>query len=243
MDDKKKSYGCKADSRFSKLHLPRRAESSEARGGEHHPLRRNYSLPILVLLLLTASVSCTRSLEPIAFAVPPLEQNALLYIAEHKGFFAAQGLQVVIKDHDTGVAALQGLLQGEADIAEAAEFPFVRALFQKENVMIVGCNDKFENDYVVARKDRAIDSISDLVDKRIGVALGTINEFYLGRLLTLNGIDIRDVTLLDTKPADYVQAVARGDVDALIAWQPYIHRIQEEVNGVLVWPAQSSQAA
>ncbi len=29
---------------------------------------------------------------------------------------------------------------------------------------------------------------------------------------------------------------------AIIAWQPYIHAIEKEVNGVVVWPAQSSQA-
>ena len=149
----------------------------------------------------------------------------------------------MIKDYDTGVTAIKGLLKGEVDIAGAAEFPFVRAVFRKEEIRVIACNDKFENDYIVGRKDRGITKISDLKGKRIGVALKTINEFYLGRFLELNGMNIRDVTLVDLAPAQYLKAIAGGEVDAIIAWQPYVHRIEKEVKGVVVWPAQSSQAA
>jgi NitT/TauT family transport system substrate-binding protein len=134
-------------------------------------------------------------------------------------------------------------LKGEVDIAEAAKFPFVRAVFEKEKIRLIACNDKFENDYIVGRKDRGIKNISDLRGKRIGVALKTINEFYWGRFLELNRINMRNVTLVDLTPAQYVKAIAGGEVDALIAWQPYIYRIQKEVSGVVIWPAQSSQAA
>jgi NitT/TauT family transport system substrate-binding protein len=193
------------------------------------------------------SWSCSRSdysgkKETLTIGVSPLEQNALLYVADHEKFFVKNGLHVQIKDYDSGVTAINGLLKGEADIAEAAEFPFVRAVFQKEKIRVIACNDKFENDYVVGRKDRGIKSISDLKRKRIGVTLKTINEFYIGRFLALNDINIKDVTLVDIKPAEFVKSIAGGDIDALIAWQPYIHRIEKEVTGSVVWPAQSSQA-
>jgi NitT/TauT family transport system substrate-binding protein len=134
------------------------------------------------------------------------------------------------------------MLKGEADIAETAEFPFVRVVFQKEKILVIACNDRFENDYIVGRKDRGITRIPDLKGKRIGLAIKTINEFYLGRFLALNGMNMKDATLVDIKPAEFVKAIARGDVDAIIAWQPHIHRIQSEMSGVVVWPAQSSQA-
>ena len=205
---------------------------------------------ILILLLSGAFSfwSCSRGdysgkVETITIAVPPLEQNTLLYVADQKRFFARNGLNIVMKDYDSGVTALEGMLKREADIAEAAEFPVVRALFQKEKILVIACNDKFENDYIVGRKDLGITKISDFKGKRIGVAFKTINEFYLGRLLALNGMDIRDVTLVDLTPAQYVKAIAGGEVDAIIAWQPYVHRIQREIKEVVAWPAQSSQAA
>ncbi len=198
------------------------------------------------MLLMVTLGSCSggeRSGEAVRIAVPPLEQNALLYIAEARNLFAKHGLKVTLKDYDTGVSALNGMLKGEADISESAEFPFVRAVFQKEKILAIACNDKFENDYIVGRKDRGITKISDLKGKRIGVALKTINEFYLGRFLALNDMNMRNVTLVDVAPADYLKAIAGSDVDALIAWQPYIDRVGKEVNGIIVWPAQSSQAA
>jgi NitT/TauT family transport system substrate-binding protein len=201
----------------------------------------------LLLLAVLGSWSCSRGeysgkVECISIGVPPLEQNALLYVADHQKFFAGNGLNVVIKDYDSGVTAINGMLKGEADIAETAEFPFVRVVFQKEKILVIACNDRFENDYIVGRKDRGITRIPDLKGKRIGLAIKTINEFYLGRFLALNGMNMKDATLVDIKPAEFVKAIARGDVDAIIAWQPHIHRIQSEMSGVVVWPAQSSQA-
>ncbi len=202
---------------------------------------------VFIMLLLAASCSCskadhTEKDQAISIGVPPLEQNALLYVADSENLFAKNGLKVAIKDYDTGVSATSGMLKGEADIAEAAEFPVVRTLFQKEDIRIIACNDKFENDYIVGRKDRGIVKISDLKGKRVGLTLKTINEFYLGRLLALNGMNIRDVDLVDLAPAQYVKAIAGREVDAIIAWQPHIYRIKREVNGVVTWPAQSGQA-
>ena len=212
---------------------------------------RNFALIGVSLVTLLAGFfafsSCSKGdhsgkAETIMIGVPPLEQNALLYVAESQKLFSRNNLNIAIKDYDTGVTAISGMLKGEVDIAEAAEFPFVRAVFQKEKIRIITCNDKFENDYIVCRKDRGITRVSDLRRKRIGVALKTINEFYLGRFLTLNDIGMQNVTLVDIKPSQFVNAIASGDVDAIIAWQPYIHRIEKEVKGVVVWPAQSSQA-
>src|SRR5512138_3724660 len=144
--------------------------------------------------------------------VPPLEQNALLYIAEHEGYFHAHGLKVEIRDYPTGPEAIDALLRGEVDVAETAEFPFVRAVLRNDPLKILACNDKFENDYLVLPPAGGIQSTGDLKGRRIGVTLGAITEFYLGRLLALNGIAVRDVTVVDVRPARFEVALAGGDV-------------------------------
>ena len=93
----------------------------------------------VAVVICFGSWSCSRSdysgmMETIHVGVPPLEQNALLYIAEHKGFFANNGLRAAIKGYDTGVTALEGLLNGEVNITGAAEFPVVRAAFRREEI-------------------------------------------------------------------------------------------------------------
>ena len=68
--------------------------------------------PIFALLFLAAFASCSRhggaarQLEPITVGVPPLEQNALLYVAEHEGFFSDQGLKVEIRTRPDAAVVL-----------------------------------------------------------------------------------------------------------------------------------------
>jgi NitT/TauT family transport system substrate-binding protein len=206
----------------------------------------------VILVLLATSMgfglfSCfagsySGEMETITIAIPPLEQNALLYIAESREYLARNGLQVVVKEYDSGATAMDAILNGEADIAGAADFPFVGAALDKDPVRIIASSDRFENDLIVARKDRGIETISDLKGKRIGVALNTIAEFCLGRFLNLNGLKLQDVTLVDTSPAQFVTAIVGGQVDAIAAWQPYVNQIEKELSETVVWPAQSSQA-
>ncbi len=207
-------------------------------------------LPTILLILIVFAAQVTLAacqsgylgtMETITVAVPPLEQNALLYIASERGFFPANGLKVSVKNFESGPASINALLKGQADFAEAAEFPVVMALFRQQPIQVVVTNDKFENDYIVARKDRGIEQVADLRGKRIGVARQTINEFYLGRFLQLNGVQLQQVTLVNLAPAQFVNSIVSGDVDAVIAWQPYIYQARTKRPDLIVWPAQSSQ--
>jgi len=110
-------------------YIRRRSQSNTAPGGDYHSLKggtmrrnqspRRFSLVTTILVVLVTvfgSWSCTDSdrsgsLETITIAVPPLEQNALLYVADQKRFFADHGLQVVIKDYDSGVTAISAMFK------------------------------------------------------------------------------------------------------------------------------------
>jgi ABC-type nitrate/sulfonate/bicarbonate transport system substrate-binding protein len=197
---------------------------------------------MLALIVFSCQGGPAGKLETITIGLPALEQNALIYVADQQGFFRENGLQVNIQDHDSGVTAIQGLSEGKVDLAVAAEFPVVRALIQKHPLSILASSDKFENDYLLGRKDRGIEKAPDLKGRRIGVMLGSINEFYLARFLELNGIALSEVTLVDLKPAQFVDAIAGGKVDALIAWQPYIDQVLETQPDLVLWPAQNDQA-
>ncbi len=181
--------------------------------------------------------------ESLTIAIPQLEQNALLYIAADQGFFSDNGLNVTIKDYDSGVTAINALLSGEAVIAEGAEFPFVNAICNNNSISVITINDKFENDYIVGLKSPGIETVPDLKGKTIGVAKGTIAEFYLGRFLYLNDMSLEDVNIVNVVPKDFVKVVVNGTVDALVAWQPYINQIQDEVDGIVTWQVQNGQEA
>jgi len=201
-----------------------------------------------VLAMLFGSWSCQKGysgpVESMTVAWSSFEQEALLWIAEDQNLFNKNGLNVNLQKYDTGAGSLNGMINGEADITiGVSEFPMVTKAFQKSNVRIVGVAAKIEQQYLVARKDKGIEKVSDLKGKRIGTTLGTIAEFYLGRFLELNGISIKDVTVVDLKtPAEWENAVPDGTVDAIVTAQPYADLASNRLgSNAVVWPAQSGQ--
>jgi NitT/TauT family transport system substrate-binding protein len=213
------------------------------------------SLVVLLALVtvLTTTVGCSSLAlsappETLRVGAPALEQSALIYLAADQGLFARQGLNVVVQDYDTGPAALDALKAGKVDIAGTAEYPLVARLLQGDPLAVVAATDKFENDFLVARPDRGIAAPAGLRGKRVGLVRGTIVEFYLARLLELQGIPAEDVTVVNLELDRLIPALAAGEVDAIAAWQPYVTLAQAAIpsadgRGAVVLPLQSSQPA
>jgi len=196
----------------------------------------------LSIVLLSCTPRPEGTLTPLRVAAPALEQNALIYVAAEKGYFAANRLDVTIKDLDTGAASLDALAKGEAQVAETAEFPLVSAILAGGDLRVVAINDRFENDYIIFKKDSGIARFADLKGKRIGVTQNAISAFYLDRFLVLSGMQPKELNLVDTKPADFETALLSGRIDALVAWQPYVGRIEDAMaDKVGVWPVQNKQ--
>jgi ABC-type nitrate/sulfonate/bicarbonate transport system substrate-binding protein len=182
--------------------------------------------------------------ESIILAYSPFESTGLFWIAEDQRLFRQNGLNVALRKYDTGAGALAGVSNGEADIAVGiAEFPVVGKAFLKADIRILGNIDRAEFIYLVGRKDRGIRKASDLKGKRVGTTFGTVAHFHLGRFLNLNGLDIRDITLVDVKtPEGWVNSVANGDIDAIVTAQPYANSARQRLGAnAVVWPAQSGQ--
>ena len=211
--------------------------------------KRSILMAALFAALLTGfgSWSCSKSdysgkVESVTIGAPALETNALIYIAGDKGYFERNGLNVTIKEYDSGGAAVPGLLRNEIDLAIASEFVMVNHILQQRDIRAFGSIDRFENMFVIARKDRKIGKVTDLKNRTIGVPLGTIAAFYLGRYLTLHGLRPADITILNVRPDYSADALAAENIDAVVTWHPYLDRIKARYGGdVIVWPIQSSQ--
>jgi NitT/TauT family transport system substrate-binding protein len=199
---------------------------------------------VTTLALVFGSASCSKRMESITVAYSPFESTALFWIAQDQDFFSRNGLDVTPRKYDTGVGSLDGMLNGEADIAVGPnEFPLVGRALQKDKIRTLGCIAKSEFIYIVGRKDRGIQRVSDLKGKRVGTTFRTIAHFYFGRFLEINGMDIHDVILVEVKtPEEWVNAVVNGDIDAIVTAQPYANAARDRLGAnAVVWSAQSSQ--
>jgi NitT/TauT family transport system substrate-binding protein len=170
--------------------------------------------------------------------------DTLIFIADEQKYFTANGLDVALKTYDNGLVATNAMLKEEVLLAYATEFVVVGKALQKGKINIIATYSKNEACYLVGRKDRRIKNISDLKGKKIGLAPGSINEFYLGRLLDLHGMGIRDITLVDIKLTELGDALGTGKVDAIVAGSRHAHPIiQRQKDRVFIWPVQSGQVA
>ena len=170
----------------------------------------------------------------------PYESYGLIYIAEEQGLFARNGLNVTMRNYG-GPNFLNGLLSDEVDIGLSSEYVFVRKVFNQANISVIGNIDRYQNVYLIGRKDKGIEKVSDLSGKKIGLTRNTISEFYLGRFLDLHGMSIRDVTLSNMPPSQYMQAITNGSIEALLTGN-FIDQIQEQLgNNAVLWPTQNGQ--
>ena len=215
--------------------------------------RRNLAIVIAVIILVAAIVVSSfiyvnsqkpynGSIESISIGTIPLELNSLIYVADNQHYFAANGLNVSYKSYGSGYAAMQGMLSGEVNIAIASEFVLVENALANSNFYALGSIVKYNIYSVVSRTDHGISIASDLNGKKIGVALGTIAQFYCGSFLELNNINIDAVTLVNVPNAQSANALENGTVDAVVTYQPVIGQIQSALgNKVIIWPAQADQ--
>jgi len=190
------------------------------------------------------SISSTFSGTPLPITIggPKLETSALIYIADDQHFFEKNGLNVTIREYDSGGSTIAGLLKNEVDVGMASEFVLVNNIFNNENISGFGSIDEFYNIFLVARKDRGIENISDLKGKTIGIPRGTAADFSLGQDLILKGMNLNDVSLVDVRAPESGAALANGSVDAVVTWRPYLDEITElpEIN-ISMWAIQRNR--
>jgi ABC-type nitrate/sulfonate/bicarbonate transport system substrate-binding protein len=202
------------------------------------------SLFLVAMLYQKDLGSFARKTESIIVAYSPFESVTLFWVAENQNFFSQNGLNVTSHKYDTGAGALNGVQNGEADIAVGTnEFPLTVRALNNERIRTIASISKSDFIYLVGRADHGIENVSDLNGKRIGTTFGTIAHFYLGRFLDLNGINIQNVILVDLKtPTDWVSAVVNGSVDAVATAQPYANSAKDSLGvNAVVWSIQSGQ--
>jgi len=164
--------------------------------------------------------------------------STLIFIADTKGYWKQEGLDVTIQSFTIGKHCFDALLGGKADFATVAEIPIALAGAQGQKFYVVATILETENDLkIIARKDKGINSPTDLKGKRFAIMVGTTSQFFMGKFLAKYGIKESDVSITNLAPPDMVSAIIRGDVDAVSLWEPHIYNIKKELgDNAVVFP-------
>jgi NitT/TauT family transport system substrate-binding protein len=203
---------------------------------------------LVVLAALTCFLSASAQplwadsgpMEKITVSTTADAKSALLFIAQHNGYFSKNGLEVTLKTFPSGKLGCDQLKAGNIDVANAADFVLVSEIFAgTKSLRCLGSIAAADDHQVIARKDRGILTPVELRGKRIGVPLGTSAEFFLGMFLPFYDLALKDVELINIKPPDLEDALAAGRVDAVAVWEQWIYQIKKRLGDkVISWPAQ-----
>jgi len=155
---------------------------------------------------------------------------APIYIAYANGYFKDEGLNVELVSFPTGKFCLDALIGGKADFATVAETPIVHATFKDQPIRIVATIHRSrKNTFCIGRKDKGVNVPADLKGKIVAVPFGTNAQFALDTFLRKNDLKSQDLTFINLSPPEMNGQVLKGDVAAVVAWQPYIGRAKKNL--------------
>jgi NitT/TauT family transport system substrate-binding protein len=143
-----------------------------------------------------------------------------LQVAQEKGLFAKNGVNVELKYFDSYTDSLNALSTGAIDANSQTLNDTLASVSGGAKEIIVLVNDNSTgNDKIIARE--GITGIADLKGKKVAVEQGTVDHYLL--LLALAGAKLgpNDIDLVPLATDAAAAAFAGGQVDAVGAFAPF----------------------
>lgn len=117
----------------------------------------------------------------------------------------------------------KALAVASVDLGPIAPNGIPAAVAQGDRNVIAVMDLVYGGDAVIVRKGVNVQKFSDLKGKRIGVAEGGIAWIMFVMLLEKNGLSYSDVKTANFSSAtDMLNALKRGDTDAVNLWEPFV---------------------
>ncbi len=155
-----------------------------------------------------------------------------LDLAVALGYFKDEGLEPEITFLKGGTATAQALISKQVDFStNSIDHAFKAAAMGKDNLrMVVLLNQTPGMVLVVDSKhEDSVKSIADLTSKRLGVtSRGSATHMVLAFLLSKNGVNTDDVTIVKAGLSTFPPALRNGDIDGGISIEPFASMMVEQ---------------
>lgn len=160
----------------------------------------------------------------------PLLYYLPLTIAEQKGYFKAEGLDVEINDFGGGAKSLQALVGGSVDAVTGAYEHTIRMQEKGQDIRAVIELGRFPGIVLAVKTEHQgkVKSAADLKGMKIGVtAPGSSTNFFVNYLIAKAGGNYKDVAFIGVGAgAGAVAAMQKGEIDAISNLDPVISKLE-----------------
>ncbi|MEM3870818.1 MAG: ABC transporter substrate-binding protein [Candidatus Korarchaeum sp.] len=120
---------------------------------------------------------------------------------------------------DKSLDLAQALGKGEVDVAVITSEMYAKFALKDESLKVIAA-DMLQNQAIIGVKE-----LNELRGKKLGAttASGTYAMFL--SYIKLAGLSLDDIRVVDAPPLQLAQAFERGDIDAILCWEPLVSRL------------------
>ena len=152
----------------------------------------------------------------------------LLNVIAEKKLEKETGYKIKWVKSPSGGDAIRTLASGSVKIAVAGSSPAAAGISTGLDIELFYILDDIgAAEALVARNGSGVNTVKDLVGKKVGVPFVSTTHFHLLFALEVNKVNPKDVDILNIQPPAIAAAWARGDIDAAFVWDPALGTIQE----------------
>jgi NitT/TauT family transport system substrate-binding protein len=194
--------------------------------------RADCRLAIVVAALGFAAAGCSRTQsEPLRVGIHASPGHELLYLAEVKGLFAAEGARVRIVEFASPSDARRAYERGQIDGMASSLVELLQARdHSPRSPRAILILDSSQGAHALVAGP-AVHGIEDLRGRSIAIEPGSVGVFLLGRALERAGASLDDVTLVPMDQERMPDAFAQHRIDAAACSSPIAQRLVGEHDG------------
>ena len=151
------------------------------------------------LVLAVAVIAAPAFAEKLTLAmpgVPPVFGSVVTYVAKEEGFFKKHGVDVEVRNFDSGAAAAQAVVAGSIDASLSPTLVIVR-MISNAGVDLVSFYGMPNPDWLLGSTDPALSKCQDLKGQAVGVdSIGGARAVALEQLIRPCGLKVDDLKLV-----------------------------------------------
>jgi len=152
-----------------------------------------------------------------------------LVLAKEKGFFEEEGLEVECRLLQSGTVMPDEVMQAKVKPFAFTQTPITTLILQDRGLdvkIITPLADISGTQQVIVRKNSGIVVPQDLEGKKIGMAKGAAVYIAIQSMAREFGVDLTRISFVNLLPAQQLEALQRGEIDAMACWEPWTSKAQ-----------------
>lgn len=176
-----------------------------------------------------------------AWLVRDPQMSSQFAVADQLGYFKAEGIKVNIRWYLSGTDLPSMWGAGNIHLGTATATMVVPIAASGQSIYnIAPQSDVAGTQQFVLGPRAKVSSPKDLETLKIGMAKGASITMAIEAMAKETGVDFEKLQFINLAPPDQVTALAKGDIDAMAAWAPWVINAVKQAKGKVYFTGNQS---